>query len=216
MFIQTLGKQHIESEALNNTGSHLRLRGRTDSQISSFEELKQRSQEASRLCGVQGRQGLRTLQRPIRATKPQVTPRHITRRRISNSSRPIVGGGREGQNVPNISSPPDAVLRGPCSKKHNCKKFLASVQQLPAPPYEHQQNNTKTTFPGPRPEILCFDCLRSPPAVQRRRKEGSPFTARLLVLPGACSKCMESQSRDFWFPLLRRTISSKSLHRDRL
>lgn len=70
----------------------------------------------------------------------------------------------------NIFSPPDPVLRGPCSKEHKLKKFLASLKQLPAPPYEHQQNNTITTFPGAQPEVPCFVCLRSPPAVQRRIK----------------------------------------------
>lgn len=95
-------------------------------------------------------------------------------------------GRRTGQRVQNISFPPDPVLRGPCFKKHNLK-FLASLKQLPlkttAPPSEHQQNNTQTTFGGVWPEILHFVCLRSPPAVQRRIKESSPFSPRLFGFP---------------------------------
>lgn len=94
--------------------------------------------------------------------------------------------GEKGRVAQNLSSP-DPVLRGPCSKKH-ILKFLADLKQLPAPPCEHQQNDTKNTFSGTQPKVPCLVCLRSPPAVQQRIKKGRPFTPRLLVSPGTCSE----------------------------
>lgn len=144
-----------------------------------------------------------------------------TEERICSSCKPRMGAatrglkevGEKGRTSKNISSSPDPVLRGPCSKKHSLK-FSAFLKQLPAPPYEHQQNNTQTTFLGIRPEILGYVSLRSPPAVQQRIKKSNPFSARLFVFPRTSSKWMENKSRDFLPSLSDPTISSKSLHCD--
>ena len=115
--------------------------------------------------------GAKTPQRPRRTSKLQLSPRHTIRRRICNSRRFRMGARRKGQDFPKTSFLHQIrVLRGSSSKKHNRKKFLASLKQLPTPPFEYQQNNRKTTFPGTQPEVLRCVCLRSPPAVQWRIK----------------------------------------------
>lgn len=90
---------------------------------------------------------------------------------MCNSRRFKMGARRKGQDFSQTSFLHQIpILRRSNSKKHNLKKFLASLKQLPAVPFEYQQNNRKTTFPGTQPEVLRFVCLRSPPAVQRRIK----------------------------------------------